>query len=227
MSLHHLPPVPTLEEPSETTSALTCFPFRVADPPSAPATGAGAASVRIAPEAERLMDEVRRLGPDDAVVWRALRLEALERHPEAFGSSLEEEAALEPEAWVDRLRRTVVFGAVRDGELVGCAGLFLEAARKKRHKAVLWGVYVRAEARGSGLGRALVERVIGAARERAGQLHTAVVSDNRPARRLYQDLGFVPYGLEPRAIQVDGRYLDEELLVLDLHLPDEELEVGR
>lgn len=172
------------------------------------------------------MDEVRRLGPDDAAAWRALRLEALERHPEAFGAALEEEAALGLDAWAGRLRSAVVFGAERQRELIGCAGLFLEAARKKRHKAVLWGVYVRADARGAGLGRALVERVIAAARERADQLHTAVVCDNHVARRLYRELGFVAYGIEPRALEVDGRYLDEELLVLHLQGRGEPMEGG-
>lgn len=205
---------PAQPEPTATGS-LTCFPFRVGDPPSGPA-GAGAPAAAPCAAHEGLIDGVRRLRIADAAAWQALRLEALERHPEAFGASFEEEAALAPEAWVSRLRSAVVLGAERHGELVGCAGLFFEGMRKKRHKAVLWGVYVRSAARGAGIGRALVERVIEVARGRVSQLHTAVVCDNDPARRLYRELGFVRYGVEPRAIEVEGRYLDEELLVLHL-----------
>lgn len=161
-------------------------------------------------------EALRRLGPADAAAWRALRLEALERHPDAFGASLAEEMSLPLSGWAGRLEAGCVFGAERSGELVGCAGLFVERTAKKRHKAVLWGVYVRREARGAGLGRRLVETVIDAAREAAGQLHTAVVTDNRAACALYRKLGFVPYGIEPRALEVEGRFLDEELLVLDL-----------
>jgi ribosomal protein S18 acetylase RimI-like enzyme len=167
------------------------------------------------------MAVVRRLGADDVWAWRALRLEALERHPEAFGASFEEEAALEPAAWLCRLEHGVVLGALQHGMLVGSAGLVFEAMRKKRHKAVLWGVYVRAEARGAGLGRALVAAAIEAAQGRATQLHAAVVSRNDRARRVYRELGFATYGLEPGAIEVAGRYLDEELLVLHLHGAEE------
>lgn len=195
----------------------TCFPFGIGDPPCVPPLAApvgGPASHRAGDAA--VADRVRRLGPGDAEHWRALRLEGLDRHPEAFGGSLQEERALSPEAWRARLERTPVFGIGDGPTLSGCAGLFVEQMHKKRHKAVLWGVYVRANARGRGLGRALVERVIGAATSQARQLHTAVVVDNLPARRLYRQLGFVAYGVEPRALEVGGRYLDEELLVLHL-----------
>ena len=195
----------------------TCFPFGIGDPPCAPLPGeaAGALATRRISDIASA-DGIRRLDAADAEPWRALRLEALERHPEAYGASLQEERALSPEAWRGRLERTLVFGLWSGAALCGCAGLFVEQTQKKRHKAVLWGVYVRAEARGRGLGRALVGRAIDAARTQARQLHTAVVIDNTAARRLYRQLGFVAYGVEPRALEVAGRYLDEELLVLDL-----------
>ena len=200
--------------------SATCFPFGIGDLPPVhgrPDDRARHAAFRGSPATALTMrDEIRRLGPEDAADWRARRLEALERHPEAFGASLEEERALPLEAWAGRLEHAVVFGAGRGPQLLGCAGLFVERTRKKRHKAVLFGVYVRVEARGQGLGRALVGRVVEAARERATQLHTAVVTANLGARRLYRELGFVAYGVEPRALEVDGRYLDEELLVLTL-----------
>jgi GNAT superfamily N-acetyltransferase len=198
----------------------TCFPFRIGDPPCADRPGTVPESpwsqgVEVEQDS-RMVDAIRRLGPADAAVWRALRLEALERHPDAFGASLEEEAALPLGGWTGRLESGCVFGAERSGELVGSAGLFVERTAKKRHKAVLWGVYVRREARGAGFGRRLVGTVIEAARDAASQLHTAVVTDNHEARSLYRQLGFIPYGIEPRALEVDGRFLDEELLVLDL-----------
>lgn len=207
-------------EPLKRLHGATCFPFFLGEPPSVAPVDAGALeAIPVERPTEGAMAEVRRLGPDDWPAWRALRLEALERHPEAFGAALEDERALSAGAWANRLRATVVFGAEQRGDLIGCAGLFLETAPKKRHKGVLWGVYVRAEARGAGFGRALVGRVIEAARQRVRQLHTAVVDDNPIARRLYLDVGFVPYGREPRAIQVADRFLDEELMVLSLDEP--------
>lgn len=160
--------------------------------------------------------EIVVLEPKDAPAFRKLRLEGLKRHPEAFGASYEEEAAL-PLAEIERrLAGAAVFGAFADGELVGVAGLLVPGAAKKRHKGELWGVYVRAGARGAGIGTALVRAVIAHARGRIQQLHTTVVTDNGPARRLYAKLGFRPYGVEPRALKVGERCYDQELLALML-----------
>lgn len=159
---------------------------------------------------------IRAIEPADAESFRALRLEALARHPCAFSASDEEEAMQPIDAVAARLERGTVLGGFAAGELVGVAGLAIPELRKKRHKGVLWGVYVRAEVRGLGLGRALVESVIAHARGRVAQLHTTVVTTNQVARRLYHSLGFRPYGIEPRGLLADGRYFDQELLALML-----------
>ena len=78
----------------------------------------------------------------------------------------------------------------------------------------MWGVYVRAAARGRGLGRLLVEQVIDHARGRVEQLHATVVTTGEAARQLYRRLGFQVYGLEPRGLKVGDRYFDQELMVL-------------
>ena len=36
------------------------------------------------------------------------------------------------------------------------------------------------------------------------------------SRRLYAAHGFRPYGIEPRALRIDGRFVDDELMMLDL-----------
>ncbi|MGP8234474.1 MAG: GNAT family N-acetyltransferase, partial [Limisphaerales bacterium] len=49
-----------------------------------------------------------------------------------------------------------VFGAFQEGQLVGTAGFFRYPLAKARHKGRIWGVYVRANCRGRGIGRALL-----------------------------------------------------------------------
>jgi hypothetical protein len=46
---------------------------------------------------------IRRLVPDDAQAYRALMLEAYERHPDAFTSTATERAALPLSWWEARL----------------------------------------------------------------------------------------------------------------------------
>ena len=160
--------------------------------------------------------EVRLLRGADAAAFQALRLEALELHPTAFAASPHEEAGQRIEEVARRLDAGAVFGAFADGVLSGTAGFALPGREKKRHKGLLWGVYVQAAARSQGLGRALTERVIDHASARVEQLHATVTTSNEAARQLYRSLGFQTYGLEPRGLKIGERYFDQELLVLML-----------
>ncbi len=53
----------------------------------------------------------------------------------------------------------------------------------------------------------------GATRE-LEQLVLTVTRTNEAAAKLYKSAGFVTFGLEPRAIKVDGAYFDKEHMVL-------------
>lgn len=155
---------------------------------------------------------IRRLESADAEAFRKIRLEALERNPEAFQATFHDEAAESLDQVADRLRRAAVFGATIGDGWVGMAGFFALPGEKVRHKGVLWGMYVRPEARGRGIGAALVERVVAHARTEVEILALSVITENASARRLYERLGFVAYGTEPRAMKQGGVYYDEVLM---------------
>ncbi|MBR0855156.1 GNAT family N-acetyltransferase [Bradyrhizobium liaoningense] len=157
---------------------------------------------------------LRLLTPADAALYRAIRLEGLANHPEAFASTFEREHD-KPLAWFEeRLTTSDVFGAFVDGELVGVAGFRQEDGAKIRHKGVLWGMYVRPQARKSGTGRLLVDAVVAHAAKRVEQLRLVVVSKNEAALRLYAAAGFAEYGREAKALKQGGRYYDEILMVM-------------
>ena len=157
---------------------------------------------------------IRLLTPADAAPYRAIRLEALAAHPEAFGSTFEREQE-KPLAWfAERLATSDVFGAFIADELAGTAGFRREDGAKTAHKAVLWGMYVRPGARKSGTGRLLVDAVAAHAAQRVEQLQLVVISENVAAIRLYTAAGFVEYGRGVRALKQDGRYFDEILMTL-------------
>ena len=160
---------------------------------------------------------VRRLTAEDAEDFLALRLEGLSRHPEAFGADSAGDIALGMEEWRRRLTDNPVFGGFRDDRLVAAAGLYRESREKMRHKGVLWGVYVTEAARGNGFGRAVVEAAVAEARQQVAQLMTSVSAGNQAALDLYLSLGFQPWGVQPRALKVGERYIDEIelLLILD------------
>jgi ribosomal protein S18 acetylase RimI-like enzyme len=161
---------------------------------------------------------------DDVDAFWALRLRALREHPGAFASAFEESRS-RPRDAVRRdfqARNTgpesIVIGAFESDSLVGTAGCFREQGAKLRHKAIIWGVYVAPEARGRGVGRALVEAAVATARswDEVEEVRLSVASDNVAACRLYRALGFVVYGVEPRALKLPDRYVDEDHMVLRL-----------
>jgi RimJ/RimL family protein N-acetyltransferase len=160
--------------------------------------------------------QIRRLTPADASFYRDIRLEGLRCNPEAFGSTFEAENAETSIFFSERLAGSASFGAFRDTELVGIAGLLIREGRKEDHKALLVGMYIRPSARNAGVGRRLVETIIEFARLRVELIQLAVVSDNHKAWRLYKRLGFVEYGVEKKALKQDGRYYDEVLMMKDL-----------
>jgi ribosomal protein S18 acetylase RimI-like enzyme len=156
---------------------------------------------------------IRRLGEADAARFRAIRLDALTHHPHDFGASVADEAAAELDAFADMLRRNAVFGALQGNNLVGVVAFYPQAGEKLSHKGVLWGVYVRQEARRCGLGRRLIEAALAHAAATVELVQLTVTVSNEPARALYRGLGFVDYGLEHRALKFADRYVDEALMV--------------
>lgn len=101
----------------------------------------------------------------------------------------EEVYALEVDALVDP---AVTFFSYRvDGELLGVAAL----KRLDDRHAELKSMHTKEEARGRGIGRALVDHIVGVARERGYRrlsLETGAGPAFAPARRLYASAGFTP-----------------------------------
>jgi RimJ/RimL family protein N-acetyltransferase len=159
---------------------------------------------------------IRQLTPADAASYRGIRLSGLKHNPEAFGATFEAEFT-KPLAWYfDRLSQSTVFGAFRDPEIVGIAGFAVRPGEKEAHKGLLWGMYVRPEARGRGVAGRLVKAVIEFARPRVELLQLSVIVGNERAQQLYARLGFAEYGIERNSMKYDGRYYDELLMALDL-----------
>ena len=168
--------------------------------------------------------EVRILTEADGEAFWNIRLRALRDDPESFGSSYEEilERGIAGATQSLRKRDTspddATFGAFEGGTLVGIAGFRREEEVKKRHKGVIWGMYVPREMRGKGIGKALLQAAIAHAKTlpQLEQINLSVVLTSREARQLFISLGFEPYGLERHALKLHDRYFDHELMTLHL-----------
>ncbi len=157
---------------------------------------------------------IRRLEPEDAPNYRDLRLEALERAPEAFGDSLEEAAERSDSFWRKALSgERAFFGAFIGDRLVATANFLQETAIKLSHRGLLLGVYVTPDARGKGLASALTDTVLDHARTRVEQVHLHVGTANHGARKIYEKAGLQLCGTTPRSLLVGGQYIDEHEMV--------------
>lgn len=163
---------------------------------------------------------LRLLTDADLPAYKVLRDEGLRQDPEAFSSDFDSARALPPATYAARLGQPpqdhFILGALdARGALMGAVVCEREARLKKRHEAALVGMIVAPGARGRGVGKALLARFDALARQLPGleQVVLSVTASNAQAMRLYEGAGFVRYGLQPRALKLDARYLDKALMI--------------
>ena len=157
---------------------------------------------------------LRVLTPADAAAFHALRMEALEAHPEAFATSPAEQAAQSLTQVAQSLAASpqlMVWGAWHGELLVATLGLQRSTFIKLEHKAKIWGVYVQPAYRGQGVGDLLLTAALEQARAMHGlrQVQLGVASTNHAAIALYERHGFVRFGTEPHSLCIDGKFCDE------------------
>ncbi|WP_340007094.1 GNAT family N-acetyltransferase [Paenibacillus sp. FSL K6-0276] len=167
---------------------------------------------------------VRLLNSADAEIYRTIRLQSLQEHPEAFLSSYEAEKDMPIETTQSRLTLSeehfTLGGFTENGELVGVVTFVRESRSKIRHKGNVVAMYVDQKARGQRVGYALMKELITRAEQLPGLeiLNLSVVSSNVPAKKLYESLGFILYGTERNAMKLEDSYLDEDFMSLELNL---------
>jgi GNAT superfamily N-acetyltransferase len=127
----------------------------------------------------------------DWQAWRDIRLQALRDAPDAFASTYAEQVTLGAAHWRQRVAGGGLFLAwvpeVSASEPAGMVGGYQAAPGTVE----LISMFVRPQARGRGVGEALIDVVTGWARERdATSVHLWVTEANKHARRLYERCGF-------------------------------------
>jgi ribosomal protein S18 acetylase RimI-like enzyme len=134
--------------------------------------------------------EIRTLTTDEWALLRDVRFASLRDAPDAFTSTVADEDQYPPEVWQLRTGTSAIAFAAE--EPIGIAGWH----RPDDGDATeLVGMWVRADHRGTGIARRLVEHVIAAT---AGEpLVLYVLPANERAQALYRKAGFVPDDLEP------------------------------
>jgi ribosomal protein S18 acetylase RimI-like enzyme len=151
--------------------------------------------------------------PQNVSIFKATRLRALQDTPSAFGATYARESLLTEADWVERAarwngERSILYLAMDSGAAAGIAGSYLDQEEATRaHLISMWTAPI---SRQQGIGRLLVDEIIGWARRRSAlTLHLMVTSCNDSAIAFYQRLGFVftgrtePYPNDPALIEYE------------------------
>jgi ribosomal protein S18 acetylase RimI-like enzyme len=156
---------------------------------------------------------IERITRLNTFVFKAVRLRALLDDPHAFGSTYALESQLTEADWNRRVEnwngeRGAGFLAMEQDTACGIAGAFIDENDLTR--AQLISMWTAPTHRERGVGRLLVDEVLAWAGGRNTRvLLLMVVSNNEPAIRFYQRLGFTrtvrmePYPNDPAVIEYE------------------------
>ena len=136
---------------------------------------------------------VRRAVLGDEPILREMRLEALSKAPDAFGSTYEREVARPTEDWQGWMSPGVTFILE---EAAGARGM-VAGVRDVTDPAVvhLMAMWVHPSIRGSGGADELVAAVVAWAQTEGGRVvRLKVIQGNERARRFYERMDFCPTG---------------------------------
>lgn len=160
---------------------------------------------------------VRVLEKDEWATYRDVRLRALRESPEAFAASVEEEEAFEDHVWQDRMERSRRILAVEGDDVVGVVSVGTGHRTGIAGAGELFGLWVQASRRGTGVARRLMEKAAKVGRDVGlRQLVYWVGTDNGRAVAFASSFGFRPTDdrrpMRIRGVDDDGE--SEEMMMV-------------
>jgi ribosomal protein S18 acetylase RimI-like enzyme len=162
--------------------------------------------------------QFRKLTKEDFESFKNVRLEALEKEPQAFGESLEKMKKKSDLYFQKSLNKKhqVWYGVFDDEKIVGIGSIKYAKAKKFDHIAHLSGIYVNSEYRGNGLGRMLFEGRIkeAFANSKIQKLKLIVNVNQLPAINLYKSCGFKIVGEMKKEFKIGESYHNAFLMEL-------------
>jgi RimJ/RimL family protein N-acetyltransferase len=167
---------------------------------------------------------IRLLSLQDLPAYKALRDEALQDFPEAFTSDFETERHRSAESYAPRISAPDAHGNKLWGafdaqnQLLGSIALEVATRAQQRHIGTVLGMFVSRAAQGQGIASDLIARCADFAKASGqfDQLILTVTASNQHVVRLYERVGFVRYGMLPRAICVNGVFHNKLFMRLEL-----------
>jgi ribosomal protein S18 acetylase RimI-like enzyme len=157
---------------------------------------------------------VKRITPESALVFKDVRLRALEESPTAFGSTYAKESQLSDEEWVRRAARwsgegaDAIFLALDGDAACGIVGSYVEEGKPGLTQVI--SMWVNPAFRRMGVGEKLIDAVVEWNRLRdIREVRLMVTSVNQGAIAFYERIGFRmtgmtgPYPNDPAIVEYE------------------------
>lgn len=162
------------------------------------------------------------LPPERWREYKEIRLESLQKEPQAFGKKYEEAIKDPDEKWqqslekAERKETSIILFVESGNKVIGLAGAFFDINDKAKG-AMIYGVYVTNEFRGKGIGKQLILQLINKIKAVPGitKVSLMVNQDEIPAIKVYEKNGFKVVGTKDWVLG-DGK--NHELFVMERNL---------
>jgi ribosomal protein S18 acetylase RimI-like enzyme len=134
----------------------------------------------------------RKLISGESKMYRAIRLESLEKFPESFGATYQEALSIEKFRIENDIEEQTperfVYGAFAQQELVGICTF----VKNEDSTGSIYQMYVKREFQGKNIGQGLIEAVIAEACQKFNgiEIILEVIPGNDKAYNLYRKIGF-------------------------------------
>ena len=164
--------------------------------------------------------EYRKLKSNESKKYRFLRLESLEKYPNSFGSKYKEQKEREKLAFENFIENSnpecFIIGALHQDRLIGICGFYRYNDKRCKHRGEIIQMYIQPKYQGNQFGLNLLKATIIEAFkiEELEQIELEVMSDVKPANKIYEKIGFQECGIQRKFYKKDGKYFDQRLMIL-------------
>lgn len=155
---------------------------------------------------------IKKLTKKDWKIYKEIRLQMLSEEPQAYSQTLEELSNRNDDDWKEKTASDTmaILSIWVDGKLAGINGLFYE----KRDTVAIWGMFVRKELRGMGLGKKLMQEIEKEIRKdnAVTKIQVSITISQVVAFELYKKLGFEEIKRIKNKTKFNGVAYDEILM---------------
>lgn len=160
--------------------------------------------------------KITSIKPKQWDIYKEIKLKSLITDPIAFALKYEQALAYSDSEWKQKLAKkgSTWLVAKYGKKIVGTIGASAESNVESGGIVTIVGFYVAPEYRGLGIGKKLMNKVLGEikAHEEIIKAKICVSETQKPAINLYENFGFYPTGKSKKGVYFKGKYFDKLIM---------------